>query len=57
MAAEDDRFCKLGAARGPNPAAEVFQRQIPASAKSPRRRELVAEEKKSELQWLERLII
>ncbi len=57
MAAEDDRVCKLGAARGPNPAVEVFQRQIPASAKSQRRRELVAEEKKSELQWLERLII
>ncbi len=34
-----------------NPAAEAFQRRIPASAKSQRRREFVAEEKKSELQW------
>ncbi len=30
---------------------EAFQRRIPGSAKSQRRRELVAEEKKSEMQW------
>ncbi len=57
MAAGDDRVCELGAARGPNPAAEVFQWWILASAKSQRRREFVAEEKKSELRWLEQLII
>ncbi len=34
-----------------NLAAEVFQQQIPASAKSQRGRISVAEEKKSELRW------
>ncbi len=57
MAAGDDRVCELGAAKGPGPAAEAFQRWIPASVKSQRRREFVAEEKKSELRWLEQLII
>ncbi len=46
VAAGDDRMCKLGVARGPNPAAEAFQRRIPASPKSQLRREFVAEEKK-----------
>ncbi len=57
MAAGDDRICELVAARGPNPAAETFQRRIPASAKSQRRRGFIDEEKKSEIRWLEQLII
>ncbi len=57
IAAGDDRVCKLGAARGPNPAAEALQRRILVSAKSQRRMEFVAEEKKFELRWLEQLII
>ncbi len=36
---------------------EAFQRRIPASAKIQRKREYVAEEKKSEMRWLEQLII
>ncbi len=57
MAAGYDRVCELGAARGPIRLLEAFQWRIPASAKSQGRREFVAEEKKSELRWLEQLII
>ncbi len=51
IAAGDDRVCKLVAARGPNPAADVLQRQISASAKSQQRRVFFTEEKKSEMRW------
>ncbi len=56
MAAGDDRVCELGL-RGSIRLLEAFQRRIPASAKSQGRMEFVAEEKKSELRWLEQLII
>ncbi len=46
MAAGDDRVCELGAARGPIRLLRHFNGG--ASAKSQRRKEFVAEEKKSE---------
>ncbi len=43
---------QAGCSERSNPAAEAFQRRIPVSAKSPRGRVLVAEEKKSEVRQI-----
>ncbi len=49
IAAGDRRNLQSGRCKRSNPAAEAFQRQISASAKSQRGRVFVAEEKKSEM--------